>query len=86
MITIFYTPIFLRQYNKLPKSLQTEAKEKIALFKQDPRHPFLKTHKLKGRMRNYFSFYVNYNCRIVFVYDSKTTVALLAIGDHDVYK
>lgn len=86
MINIFYTPIFLRQYNKLPKSLQTEAKEKITLFKHDQKHPFLKTHKLKGKMRGYYSFYVNYQYRIVFEYDAKNIAALLFIGDHDVYK
>jgi addiction module RelE/StbE family toxin len=86
MITVYYTPGFIRQYDKLPESLKTEAKEKIELFKHNQRHTFLKTHKLKGNMSGYYSFSVNYQYRIVFEYDSKTTVALLAIGDHDVYK
>ncbi len=85
MIHVVYTSGFLRQYDKLPERLKNEAKEKIGLFKENPRHPFLKTHKLKGRMRKYFSFYVSYEYRIVFEYDSKSRVALLWIGDHDVY-
>lgn len=86
MITIFYTPGFLRQYNKLPRLLQEEVQQKIGLFKKDPHHSFLKTHKLKGKMRRYWSFSVNYDYRIVFEYDSKNTIALLSVGNHDMYK
>lgn len=86
MISLFYTSCFLRQYNKLPESLQEEVHQKIELFREDPKHSFLKTHKLKGRMKGYFSFSVNYQYRVVFEYDTKNTVALLSVGDHDVYK
>lgn len=85
MLRVVYTPYFLRRYNKLPRLLQAEVQEKIGLFKQDPRHPFLKTHKLKGDLRNYYSFSVNYACRIIFEYDSRNTVALLSVGGHDIY-
>lgn len=86
MINIFYTPGFLRQYSKLPTSLKGEVQQKITLFKQDVNHPFLKTHKLKGKMRKCYSFYVNYKYRVIFMYDSKNIIALLDVGDHDVYK
>lgn len=80
-----FTPSFLRQLKKLPKALQQESVEKINLFKQDEKHPMLKTHKLKGRLKNRYSFSVNYQTRIVFKYIDKNTVVLLAVGDHDVY-
>ncbi len=86
MISVVYTPGFFSLYNKLPEPLQKEVEEKIELFKKDPRHPFLKTHKLKGRLRGRYSFWVNYRTRVLFVYDSASVVALLAVGDHDVYK
>jgi len=86
MINIVYTPNFLHQYKKLSLSLREEIKEKVELFRSDPRHPFLKTHKLSGKFDGLFSFSVNYVYRIVFMYDSKDTVALLSVGDHDVYK
>lgn len=86
MLEIVYTSSFVRQFKKLPKALQDEVEEKISIFAKDPSHPFLKKHKLKGSLRNYYSFSVNYAYRVVFEYDSKNTVALLAIGDHDVYK
>lgn len=86
MMTIVYRPMFLRQYDKLPRDLQEEVKEKVALFAHDPRHPSLRAHKLKGRLRGSSSFSVNYKYRIVYEYESKNRVALLAVGDHDVYK
>ena len=86
MLRIVYTPSFVRKCDALPPDLQDEVKERIALFRKNPRHPSLHTHKLKGRLRGRWSFRVNYVVRIVFRYDDKETVALLAIGDHDVYK
>lgn len=81
---ITYSPRFLRRFKKLETNLQAEAKEKIKLFEQDPSHPFLKTHKLSGRLEQY-SFSVNYKYRIIFAYISKEEVYLLTIGNHAVY-
>lgn len=86
MIQIKYKPAFVRQYKKLPEALRQEAKEKIDLFSVDPNHSFLKTHKLKSRLKDRYSFFVNYQYRIVFEYETKNTIVLLAVGDHDVYK
>lgn len=86
MLEILYQPTFVRQYKKLPKDLQEEVKEKIALFKKEPDHAFLKTHKLKGRLSGRWSFSVNYEYRIVFNYLSKKEVTLICVGNHDVYK
>ena len=63
-----------------------EAREKIALFRGDPHHSSLKTHKLKGHLRKYWSFRVNYAYRIIFEYDAKNVAALLEIGTHSIYQ
>jgi plasmid maintenance system killer protein len=81
---ITYSPKFLTLFKKLEGNLKIEAKEKIKLFGQDPSHPFLKVHKLKGT-DNRYSFSVNYRYRIVFMHLSKEEIVLLTIGDHDVY-
>ena len=64
-----------------------EALEKIELFRDSKNHENLKVHKLRGRLKEGYSFSVNYKIRIVFTYiDSKPKEAQLhAIGDHDVY-
>lgn len=82
---ILYKPTFVRQYKKLPQELQTEIKEKIELFRRDPNHTFLKTHKLKGKLKDCFSFSVNYDYRIIFEYQENAAV-LLTVGNHSVYK
>lgn len=83
---LFYKPIFIRQLNKLPKELQEEALEKIELFKNVSNHKQLRVHKLKGHLKGCYSFSVNYSFRIVFDYDTKSKINILAIGDHDIYQ
>ena len=86
MLKIAYKATFLKKFNKLPPNLQDEAREKIEIFREDPFHPFLKAHKLHGRMDGMWSFSINYEYRIIFQYILKDEVALLAIGNHDIYK
>jgi len=83
---ISYKATFIRQFNKLEKDLQTEILEKIELFKNIDNHSLLKVHKLHGKFKDCYSFYVNYKLRIVFVWKNKKEAILLAMGDHDVYK
>lgn len=83
---IAYTPQFVRMFRKLEETLKQEAIEKIELFIQDPTHSQLKAHKLKGKLKDRYSFSVNYQTRIIYTLISKDEVAFLAIGDHDVYK
>ncbi|MBI3626916.1 type II toxin-antitoxin system mRNA interferase toxin, RelE/StbE family [Candidatus Uhrbacteria bacterium] len=83
---IAFAPSFIRAYKKLPDDLKEEVRQKIDLFKKDPNHPFLKSHKLKGRLKGRHSFSVNYKDRIVFIYNGSDEVILLAIDDHDIYK
>ncbi len=86
MIKIFYTPKFIRHYKKLPETLRIEVEEKVELFRKDPQDSSLKFHKLKGKLKGYSSFSVNYAYRIIVQEDAKGVYALLAVGDHDVYK
>lgn len=67
-------------------ALRHEVYEKIELFKENVRHPSLRTHKLKGKFRGRFSFSVNYRYRIVFRYDKPDEIAFLDVGDHNVYR
>ena len=86
MLHVLYKASFVRQYKKLPPALQMEVKEKIALFCTDPAKVTLRVHKLKGPLKGFWSFSVNYAYRIVFTYKDKQTVRLLKVGDHGVYE
>lgn len=83
---ISLSPQFRKQLRKLEQPLQEETLEKIELFKDKDNHKQLKVHTLHGRLKDRYSFSVNYKFRIVFMYLSKNEIVLLAIGDHDVYK
>jgi len=72
--------------HKLEKSLIDEVFDKIDLFKNPANHSALKVHKLQGKLKDRWSFSVNYKIRIVFKYESKNEAVFSAIGDHDVYK
>ncbi len=86
MITVFFAPSFVRQYKKLAHELRDETDEKIAIFQSNPHFPALKFHKLKGRLKGFQSFSVNFTYRIIVEEDKPGVFTLLAIGDHDVYK
>jgi len=85
-VKLIYAPTFIRQYKKLPQALQEEIKEKIELFKEKQNHTFLKTHKLKGSLKNKWSFSVNYKYLIIFKHTQNQEIALLSVGDHEIYK
>jgi addiction module RelE/StbE family toxin len=83
---IHYKPSFLRDFKKFSLQAQTDAKDKIDLFRDIRNHEHLQVHKLKGKLKEYYSFSVTYSHRIVFTYQDKSTIVFIAIGDHDIYK
>lgn len=57
--------------------------EKFRLFLIDPYHPRLETHKLKGRLKGYLTFTVEYDLRVVFYFENESEVVFVNIGSHD---
>lgn len=55
---------------------------KIESFSNNPFEPSLKTHKLSGRLKDYWSFSVEYDLRIIFYFSDKQKVVLIDIGTH----
>jgi mRNA-degrading endonuclease YafQ of YafQ-DinJ toxin-antitoxin module len=43
----------------------------------------LKTHRLKGNLKNYYAFSINYSNRIVFKIIEEDSVYFIEIGSHD---
>ncbi|OGE82372.1 MAG: hypothetical protein A3B10_02755 [Candidatus Doudnabacteria bacterium RIFCSPLOWO2_01_FULL_44_21] len=83
---IVYSPKFAREYRKLPQQIKTLAEQKEKLFRKNPFDPKLKTHKLSGRLRDFWSFSIDYQHRIVFELASSELIYFHAVGTHEVYK
>ena len=77
---------FSRTYKKLPRHIQEDFKKKIILFMKNPRHPTLRTHKLKGEYQECLAFRLVDGYRVLFEFSISNTVDLLDIGPHNIYK
>jgi mRNA-degrading endonuclease RelE of RelBE toxin-antitoxin system len=80
------SPLFEKHYKKLPKKIKEKAKEKEKIFRENPFHPLLKTHKLHGKDKDCWAFWIDYRYRIKFIFLSENKVLFLDIGPHDIYK
>ena len=86
MLQVSFRSSFVREMNKLEKSLVDEVLLKIDILRNSTDLSVLKIHKLHGPLKDKWSFSVNYKIRIVFEYESKKEVVLLTVGDHNVYR
>lgn len=82
---IIYTPKFIRAYKKLPDNIKDKVEEKEIVFKEDPFHPSLKTHKLNGDLEDFWSFSVDSKNRVIFEISKNNTFYFHMVGDHDIY-
>jgi len=84
---IIYSSKFAREYKKLPDEIKDIAEKQELIFRKNPFHPKLKTHKLKGALKGFLSFSVGYKYRIIFEFDEdNNTVYFHSVGDHDIYQ
>ncbi len=80
------SPRFEKRYKKLSSEIKERAKQKEAIFRENPFDPRLETHKLSGKEKECWAFSVNYHYRIKFIFLKGEEVLFLDIGTHDVYK
>lgn len=82
---IKYSPKFLKHLSQLPARIIREAQTKEILFKEDIFNPRLKTHKLHGKDKDCWGFWIDYTYRIKFCFLEIDEVLFLDIGTHDIY-
>lgn len=80
------TPAFDKKFKKLSSKQKEDFYKAIELFFEDPYHPHLKTHKLKGQWKDFWSFRVNYSDRCIFFFLNQNEVLLYDIGGHHIYE
>lgn len=86
MIEIRWEDSFTKKVKKIIKSdpsFKSKLVEQLQLFAVNQFDPTLKTHKLHGKLKNYWAFSVDYNYRIIFIFNDDSSVSLINIGDHD---
>ncbi len=80
---------FVREARKIVKKQANVAQniqKALTLLTNDPFHPQLKTHKLKGDLKDSFACSAGYDLRIIFTFvefEKKQAILLESIGTHD---
>lgn len=82
---IHYTSDFQKAYKRLPRTIQDLADRKDELFRSDPFHPGLRTHKLHGPLDDLWSFWVTRDYRVLFEF-VKNGAVFYDIGTHEIYR
>lgn len=80
------TPQFEKDFIELPGKIQLKAKKKIKLFEEDCFCSILDTHKLKGVLKNFWSFSIDNDYRVIFRFLPRQEVIYYRIGLHKIYK
>ena len=82
---IFLSSSYIRAYKKKTRKNSHKAaiiKEKIEVFQTNPTNPIFNLHKLKDEKQDVWSFSVEQNLRILFIYIPEG-VLFIDIGTHD---
>jgi addiction module RelE/StbE family toxin len=76
-----------RRVLKRNPALSKSVQETLQQLVEDPFHPSLETHKLKGKLTGYWACSAGYDLRIVFDFVKNETnekeILLVDIGTHD---
>lgn len=83
---IHYSSKFYKEYKRLSAEIKKQAEKQETIFRQNPFDPRLKTHRLIGNLKNFWSFSIDYKTRIIFEFESENTVWFHSVGSHDIYK
>ena len=73
---------FKKQLAKLRPAEIKRFQERRSLFVQNPFHPLLENHPLRGRYDGYRSFNVGGDLRVIFIHEDTYLVSFVAIGVH----
>ncbi|MFN4213032.1 MAG: type II toxin-antitoxin system YafQ family toxin [Microgenomates group bacterium] len=55
------------------------------IFRKNPFAPQLKTHRLEGKLKDFWSFSIDYHYVILFEFINKNIVWFHSVGTHDIY-
>lgn len=82
---IYFDNVFVKHYQKRVlknKKLHELYKKALSFFLENPAHPKLKNHKLKGKLKSRRAFFIDADCRVVYTEESEYFL-FLDVGKHD---
>ena len=83
---VSFSSSFKRAFKKRIKGhadLEARFWQKLEQFTVDPFNPILKTHKLSGKLKEFWSFSVDYDERVLFYFMEDEKAVFVDIGNHD---
>lgn len=84
---ISFSSSFKRAFRKRIKGTASEEIfwKTVEIFIDNPFHQQLKTHKLSGKLKNLWSFSVEYDLRVIFYFtkDKPQKAVFVDTGNHD---
>ena len=80
------TSVFEKSFRRLTSNIQALAEEKDKIFRHNAFDPRLHTHKLKGELKGYWAYSVNYQYRVLFSFLNHNEVVYYDIGTHEIYR
>ena len=83
---IYYTNKFTSSYKKLPEQIKMLSLQKEKIFRHDPFDPRLGTHKLGGKLKEFWAFSITQKYRIEFKFVGNKEVLFLKAGTHNIYR
>jgi len=86
MIQIAFSSTFKRSFKgkvRVQKDLEEKFWHRVEIFKENPFDGRLRTHKLSGRLKDLWSFSVEYDVRVIFYFVDDGKVVFVDIGVHD---
>ena len=80
-MNIYFSELFLEGVKKLPADVKKALKRKLGIMADNPRHPSLRTKKIKGR-ENIFEASITMHMRMTWEY-FEDGILLRNIGEHN---
>jgi mRNA-degrading endonuclease RelE of RelBE toxin-antitoxin system len=81
---LYFTRSFIKDYQRLPESLQKAVDHKLELLLKNPRHPYLKIKKMQDP-RNIWEGRMTKGYRFTFQREGETLM-LRRLGTHDILR
>jgi mRNA-degrading endonuclease YafQ of YafQ-DinJ toxin-antitoxin module len=82
---IYYSTQFQKSLHHLSETDRGQIDRREKMFRNNCFDARLRTHKLKGRLKNYWAFSISNKKRVIFEFLEQGEVLFHFVGDHSIY-